>query len=92
MFSRERATGLDFKMEEGDKVVVTGRISVYNATGAYQLYAASIMKDGEGDLYAKFLALKKELEEMGMFDESYKQPIPGLVKRLGVVTASTGQR
>lgn len=48
------------------------------------------MLDGEGLLYQKFLALKKELEEMGMFDACYKQPIPKYIRRLGVVTAPTG--
>ncbi|MBR5337194.1 MAG: exodeoxyribonuclease VII large subunit [Lachnospiraceae bacterium] len=89
MFAGKRS-GLKFRLKDGDKVVVTGSISVYKAQGKYQLYADSIEPDGEGELYARFLKLKAELSEMGMFDESYKQPIPGLVKRLGVVTAPTG--
>jgi len=89
MFAGSRS-GLKFKMKDGDKVVVTGRIGVYKPYGTYQIYADSIELDGTGDLYARFLKLKEELSEMGMFDESYKKPIPGLVKRLGVVTAPTG--
>lgn len=89
MFAGSRS-GLKFKMKDGDKVVVTGRIDIYKPYGTYQIYADSIELDGTGDLYARFLKLKEELSEMGMFDESYKKPIPGLVKRVGVVTAPTG--
>lgn len=89
LFANVRA-GLDFKMKDGDKVIVTGRIGVYKDSGSYQLYADKIELDGQGELYARFLKLKTELEEMGMFDESYKQPIPGLAGRVGIVTASTG--
>ncbi len=89
MFAGNRA-GLAFSMQNGDKVVVSGSISAYEKTGSYQLYAKKISKAGIGDLYEKFLALKKELEEMGMFAPEYKKPIPKHVKTLGVVTAPTG--
>ena len=90
MFAGNRRSGLTFKMKEGDKVLVTGSIEVYEKTGTYQMYAKNIELDGEGNLYLKFEALKKELEEMGMFDSSFKQPIPKYIKRLGIVTAPTG--
>lgn len=89
MFAGNRA-GLAFSMQSGDKVVVSGSISAYEKAGTYQLYAKKIEKMGMGDLYEKYLALKKELEEMGMFAPEYKKPIPKHVKKLGIVTAATG--
>lgn len=89
MFASDRK-GLSFKMEEGDKVIVTGRIGVYEAAGTYQIYAKAVKKAGEGDLYRMFLELKNELEEMGMFDPMYKQELPKYAKRIGVVTAREG--
>ena len=90
MFAGSRAAGLSFHMKEGDQVIVTGSVEVYEKTGAYQLYAKKIELDGEGNLYLKFEQLKRELEEMGMFAAEYKQPIPQYAGRIGVVTAPTG--
>ena len=87
MFAGSRAAGLSFHMKEGDQVIVTGSVEVYEKTGAYQLYAKKIELDGEGNLYLKFEQLKHELEEMGMFAAEYKQPIPQYAGRIGVVTA-----
>lgn len=89
MFAGSRK-GLGFHMENGQQVVVLGGINVYERDGRYQLYANEIILDGAGLLYEKFEALKRELEEMGMFAGEYKQPIPRHVKKLGVVTAPTG--
>ena len=89
MFAGQRK-GLAFAMKDGDKVIVTGSVDVYERDGKYQLYARSSQLEGAGILYEKFLALKEELEEMGMFSEEYKQPIPRFARRLGVVTAPTG--
>lgn len=89
MFAGNRA-GLSFKMEEGQMVVVGGNIDVYERDGKYQLYAKQIVLDGAGLLYEKYERLKRELEEMGMFAQEYKQPIPKYIKTLGVVTAPTG--
>ena len=89
MFAGNRR-GLAFQMKEGDRVVVTGSIEVYERDGKYQLYAKEITLDGEGDLYLRYEALKRELEEMGMFSQEYKKPIPRYVKRVGIVTAPTG--
>lgn len=89
MFAGQRS-GLSFRLSEGQQVIVLGSVSVYERSGQYQLYAREIMPDGLGVLYEKFEALKKELEEMGMFSPEYKQPIPKYIHRLGIVTASTG--
>lgn len=75
---------------DGQKVIVFGSVKIYERDGKYQLYANEIMLDGIGELYERFQALKKELEEMGMFAEEYKQPIPLYCKKVGVVTAPTG--
>ena len=71
-------------------MLVTGSIDVYERDGRYQLYAKEIEKDGEGSLFLKFEALKRELEEMGMFAAEYKKPIPKFIRTLGIVTAPTG--
>lgn len=89
MFAGHRR-GLSFRMKDGDKVVVGGTVDVYERDGRYQLYAKEITLEGAGALYERFLQLKQELEEMGMFAQEYKQPIPRFIKRLGVVTAPTG--
>ena len=89
MFSSKRA-GLDFELKDGDKIITEGNISVYESRGSYQLYVNSIKKEGFGELYEKVEALKRELEEMGMFDELYKKPIPRFALKVGVVTSPTG--
>lgn len=90
MFKGSRANGLGFSMQDGDQVIVTGSVEVYERDGVYQIYARKIERDGEGNLYLKFEELKKELEEMGMFASEYKRPIPKYAKRIGIVTAETG--
>lgn len=82
--------GLAFDMRNGDNVIALGSISVYERDGKYQLYAREILLDGAGLLYQRFEALKRELEEMGMFAPEYKQPIPQYINTLGIVTAPTG--
>lgn len=89
MFAGQRR-GLAFRMKDGDKVVVGGTVDVYERDGRYQLYAKEITLEGAGALYERFLALKQELEDMGMFAQEFKQPIPKYIKRLGIVTAPTG--
>ena len=81
---------LNFEPKDGDKVIVKGKIEVYERDGKYQLYAASITKDGIGILYEKFEKLKTELNEAGYFDEQHKKDIPKYPKRIGVVTSPTG--
>lgn len=89
MFAGARK-GLAFSMKNGDNVVVKGKVEVYERDGTYQLYAREIKLEGAGALYEKYLALKEELEDMGMFAPEYKQPIPRFIRTLGVVTAPTG--
>ena len=89
MFASQRK-GLKFRLEEGQQVVVKGTVDVYERDGRYQLYASEIELSGRGDLYVKFEALLRELEEMGMFSAQYKRPIPRYARRVGIVTAPTG--
>lgn len=89
MFAGSRR-GLAFRMKDGDKVIAGGRVDVYERDGAYQFYAKEITLEGAGALYERYLALKQELEDMGMFAQEYKQPIPKFIKTLGVVTAPSG--
>ena len=89
MFAGHRR-GLAFRMKDGDKVVAGGIVDVYERDGRYQLYAKEITLEGAGALYERYLALKQELEDMGMFAQEYKQPIPHFIHTLGVVTAPTG--
>lgn len=83
-------TGTCICHENGDKVIVGGSVDVYERDGRYQMYAKEITLEGAGALYERYLALKQELEDMGMFAQEYKQPIPRFIRRLGVVTAPTG--
>ena len=89
MFAGNR-NGLGFRMQDGQQVIALGNVTTYERDGKYQLYAKEIILDGAGLLYEKFEALKRELGEMGMFAEEYKQPIPKFAKRIGIVTAPTG--
>lgn len=89
MFAGNRS-GLSFRLAEGQQVVVGGTVDVFERDGKYQLYAKQIILDGAGLLYEKFEQLKRELAELGMFAQEYKQPIPKYIKALGVVTADTG--
>ncbi len=89
MFASSR-DGLSFHMSEGQQVIVSGSVDVYERDGKYQLYARQIQLDGAGALYERYEQLKRELEERGMFAAEYKRPIPKYIKTLGVVTAATG--
>ncbi len=90
MFKGNIAKGLSFKMEDGQKVLVTGSIGVYERDGKYQLYASSVKLEGVGDLHAEFERLKYKLNEEGLFDPDLKKPIPKFPKKVGIVTAKTG--
>ncbi len=89
MFAGQRK-GLSFRMREGQQVIAFGTVGVYERSGSYQLYAKEIRLDGEGILYERFQALKRELEEMGMFAPEYKKKIPAYARKIGIVTAPTG--
>ncbi len=84
------AKKLKFVPADGKKVLVTGRISIYEATGSYQIYVDDMQEDGVGNLYLAFEKLKADLEKEGLFDQKYKKPIPKYPNRIGIVTAPTG--
>lgn len=84
------ARKLKFKPTDGDKVLIVGRVGVYEASGNYQVYVEEMIQDGIGSLYLEFEKLKKKLGELGYFDEYHKKPIPKFPKKIGVITASTG--
>lgn len=81
---------IKFMPQDGMKVLVTGKISVFEANGGYQIYVNDMLEDGVGNLYIAFEQLKKKLEAEGLFDPSIKKKIPKIPTRIGVVTASTG--
>lgn len=81
---------IKFMPADGMKVLVTGKISVFEANGGYQIYVSDMLEDGVGNLYVAFEQLKKKLELEGLFDPSKKKTIPKIPKRVGVVTAPTG--
>ena len=89
MFSYQ-ANGLKFQPVDGMKVLVRGKISVYEATGSYQIYVEEMEQDGLGNLYVEFEKLKKKLASEGLFDQDKKKKIPKVPKKIGIVTASTG--
>ena len=89
MFAKA-ANNLNFNPTDGTKVLITGRISVYEATGNYQIYVDDMQEDGLGNLYIEFEKLKKKLEAEGLFDSKYKKPIPKYPSKIGVITANTG--
>ena len=84
------AAGLKIRPEDGMKVLVRARISVYEAAGSYQAYIREMKSDGLGDLYVAYEQLKAKLEKEGLFDEKYKKPIPKYPEKIGVITSVTG--
>lgn len=84
------ALRLRFKPENGMKIIASGRVSVYEATGQYQFYIEQMQPDGIGDLTVAYEQIKAKLESEGLFDSSKKQPLPQLPKNIGVITSSTG--
>lgn len=87
---RSSASKLKFKPENGMNVLITGDVSVYEASGSYQLYAQSMEPDGIGSLYLAFEQLKEKLELEGLFKEEWKSPLPVYPNQIGVITAQTG--
>ena len=81
---------INFEPQDGMKVLVKGRISVFEQTGNYQIYVTEMMEDGVGNLYALYEELKKKLQAEGLFDTSHKKQIPKIPNKIGVITASTG--
>jgi len=89
MFSSS-ASRIKFTPTDGMKVLVTGKISVYEATGGYQIYVNEMLEDGVGNLYIAFEQLKKKLESEGLFDPAKKKKIPKIPTTIGIITAPTG--
>lgn len=84
------AKNINFEPEDGMKVLVSGRVTVYEATGGYQIYVDQMDLDGIGNLYLEYEKLKKLLEEQGLFKLEHKRPIPKFPKKIGIITAPTG--
>lgn len=87
---RTSAAMLKFEPKDGMNVLVTGRVSVYERDGQYQIYIENMIPDGIGQLYAAYEQLKSRLESEGYFDESHKRKIPEFPSTIGVVTAPNG--
>lgn len=87
---RSSAVRLRFRPENGMKVLVTGRISVFPRDGAYQLYCTSLTPDGVGDLYVAFEQLKAKLAAEGLFDPAHKKPLPKFPHRIAIITSGAG--
>lgn len=84
------ASRLPFLPSDGMRVLITGKVSVYEATGAYQIYVSDMVEDGVGNLYIAYEQLKKKLEEEGLFRTDVKKAIPKIPEKIGIVTAPTG--
>ena len=89
MFASQ-ASKINFPIEDGAKVLVTGRISVYEATGGYQIYVDDLILDGLGNLFLEYEKLKKKLAAEGLFDPEKKKKIPKFPEKIGIITAPTG--
>lgn len=89
MFSYN-ASNLSFMPKDGDSVLIRGRVSVYEATGSYQVYVEEMSLDGIGNLYVLFEELKKKLDKEGLFAASHKKHVKKIPQNIGVVTAPTG--
>jgi len=89
MFSKD-ARAIAFTPKEGDHVLVSGRISLYEPSGSYSIQVSKMELDGIGELYLKYEALKKDLEAKGYFEDTHKKPIPKFPRKIGVITSPTG--
>ncbi len=87
---RSNAERLSWKLQNGDRIEAAGSVGTYERSGSYQLYVTSVQKAGAGAMHEELIRLKKKLSEMGMFDRSYKRPVPKYCFRIGVVTSPTG--
>ena len=87
---RQNAYSLDFQPADGQRVTVRGSASIFTRDGSYQLYVNQMRKSGQGDLFARFEALKRKLAAEGLFDPARKRDIPRLPRVIGVATSQTG--
>ena len=81
---------VNFKPEDGHKVVLQGKVSVYEGRGEYQIYATAMKRDGLGDLYVAFEEMKARLAAEGLFDMQYKKPLPSFPTKIGIITSANG--
>ena len=84
------AERINFKPQDGMKIIVFGGVSVFERDGIYQIYVKAMQEQGIGDLYAKYEKLKEDLEKEGLFDEAHKKKIPMMPKVIGVLSSQTG--
>ncbi len=89
MFASQ-AQRLRFLPQDGMKVIVRGRVSIYEATGQYQVYVEDMQPDGVGALNLAYEQLKEKLEREGLFEPERKRPLPAFPERIGVITSPTG--
>ena len=89
MFS-SATKNLKFFPTDGMKVLVTGKVTIYEANGGYQIYVDNMIEDGVGNLYVAYEQLKKKLTEEGLFDQDKKKKIKRIPNTIGIVTAPTG--
>ncbi len=87
---KQNAWGLDIDVRDGMQVIAQGKAAIYAKDGQYQLYVSHIKKEGEGDLYKRFVMLKTRLAAKGLFDEAHKKPLPLLPRCVGIITSPTG--
>ena len=87
---RQNAIKLKFRPENGLKVIVRGRVSLYESAGSYQVFVDDMQPDGVGALNLAFEQLKERLEQEGLFEAAHKKPLPRYPKRIGVITSETG--
>ena len=87
---RTAVTAAVKRLRDGDAIVTHGKLSVYEAQGAYQLYVDAVQTAGVGDLYQQFERLKAQLQAEGLFAPDRKRPLPAPVRAIGIVTSPTG--
>lgn len=87
---RQNALKVKFRPENGLRVIVRGRVSLYEAAGSYQVFVDDMQPDGVGALNLAFEQLKERLEREGLFDAAHKKPLPRFPERIGVITSETG--
>ena len=88
--AKQRAMLLTEMLSDGDEVILTGQVSVYQKGGYYSLNVTSVEIEGEGALAAEFAKIKARLEKEGLFDPKHKKSLPAFPKHIGIVTSETG--
>jgi exodeoxyribonuclease VII large subunit len=87
---RSRSPILTFQPEDGMRVIVTGRLTVYEVRGSYQIEVSSMRPAGVGELQMAFEYLKRKLAAEGLFDVEHKKSLPEYPSRIGIITSPTG--